>query len=46
MNEKLTLMKPSSSRLALIPPALSSRFRRVCNQSSYAALRKKEGFGG
>ncbi len=46
MNEKLTLMKPSSSRLALIPPTLSSRFRRVCNQSSYAALRKREGFGG
>ena len=46
MNEKLALMKPSYSRLALIPPALSSRFRRVCNQSSYAALRKKEEFGG
>ena len=31
MNEKLTLMKPSYSRLALIPPAPSSRFRRICN---------------
>ena len=62
MNEKLTLMKPSYSRLALIPPAPSSRFRRICNftlielfvnitckiynHSPYAALRKREGFGG